>query len=434
VTGVNNLGRRFWTLLASATASSLADGSFKVVVPLVGRGLTDSPALIAGVSFAATLPWLLLALPAGAVVDRGDRKRIMTTADLARGLLVALLATLSATNLGLLPVLYVVAFLAGTAETFYDISAQALVPDIVAHGLLRRANSASQVADQVANQFAGPALGGILVAAGAAVALATSSVIWLLAAGTLLIIPGAFRAPRRARARLREDVMTGLRFLWSSRVLRSICLCVGATNFAAAATMAIFVVYAVGPNSTMRLSTAHYGLLLTVPALGSIAGVLLVAPVSRLLGDRGLLAANALLQTVQITVLAVTAAIIPVVAGFFVGGIGVALWNVGTVSLRQRIAPPDLLGRVMSGNRLISWGALSLGALSGGLLAEGLPIRVVFALMALVTLSAVLWAPAWSKAAIDRESQHPETVSTDHGPPEPGGTPGATTTRQLSVE
>ena len=414
---MNNLGRRFWTLLTSATASSLADGSFKVVLPLVARGLTDSPALIAGVSFTATLPWLVLALPAGALVDRGDRKRIMITADLARGLLVALLATLSATNLGLLPILYVVAFLAGTAETFYDTSAQALVPDVVFHGMLRRANSVSQVADQAANQFAGPALGGILVTVGAAIALATSSAVWFLAASALLILRGAFRAPRRAPARLREDMMTGLRFLWSSRVLRSICLCVGITNFAAAATMAIFVVYAVGPHSAMGLSAAHYGLLLTVPALGSIAGVLLVAPVGRVLGDRGLLAANALLQTVQITVPAATSAIIPVVAGFFVGGIGVALWNVGTVSLRQRITPPGLLGRVVSSSRLIGWGALSLGALCGGLLAEVLPIRIVFTLMALITLSAVVWAPAWSKAAIDTESQRPDRgPSTTAGP------------------
>jgi MFS family permease len=397
------LGHRFWILLASATASSLADGSFKVVLPLAARGMTDSPALIAAVSFAATLPWLLCALPAGALVDRGDRRRIMAGADLVRGVLLAFLATLSVAGLGLLPALGAVAFLAGTAETFYATSASALVPEIVAPALLRRANSVQQVADQAANQLAGPALGGLLATAGAAAAFAASSGIWLTAAGAALVIRGAFRTP--VRSRLRDDMLSGLRFVWWSRVLRSLCLSVGVTNFAAAATMAIFVVYAVGPHSAMGLSPSRYGLLLSVSAFGSITGVLLVGPVSRVLGDRGLLAANVLLQTVQIAVPAAVSAAVPVVAGFFLGGIGVALWNVGTVSLRQRIAPPDLLGRVISSHRLVSWGALSLGALCGGLLAELLAVRVVFALMALITLSAAGWAGAWSKAAIDAESR-----------------------------
>lgn len=407
------LGHRFWILLASATASSLADGSFKVVLPLAARGLTDSPALIATVSFAATLPWLLCALPAGALVDRGDRRRIMAGADLVRGLLLAVLALLTATGLGLLPVLVAVAFLAGTAETFYATSASALVPQIVAPAFLRRANSVQQVADQAANQLAGPALGGILVAAGAALALAASSGIWLAAAGAALVLRGVFRTP--VRSRLRDDVMTGLRFVWSSRVLRSLCLSVGVTNFAAAATMAIFVVYAVGPHSAMGLSPSGYGLLLSVSAAGSIVGVLLVGPVSRVLGDRGLLSANVLLQTVQIAVPAAVSAAVPVVAAFFVGGIGVALWNVGTVSLRQRIAPPHLLGRVISSHRLVGWGALSLGALGGGLSAEVLPVRVVFALMALITVSAAGWAGAWSKAAIDAETSHEDVQESAPG-------------------
>jgi MFS family permease len=407
-TVVGMRGHRFWILLASATASSLADGSFKVVLPLAARGLTDSPALIAAVSFAATLPWLLCALPAGAFVDRGDRKRIMAGADLVRGVLLALLALLSVIGLGLLPVLVAVAFLAGTAETFYATSASALVPAIVAPALLRRANSVQQVADQAADQLAGPALGGLLVAAGTAAAFAASSGIWLIAAGAALVLRGAFRTPvlQPPRSRLRADMLTGIRFVWSSRVLRSLCLSVGVTNFAAAATMAIFVVYAVGPHSAMGLSPSRYGLLLSVAAAGSIVGVLLVGPVSRVLGDRGLLAANVLLQTVQIGVPAMTSAAVPIAAGFFAGGIGVALWNVGTVSLRQRLAPPHLLGRVISSHRLVGWGALSLGALCGGLLAEVLAVRVVFALMAVVTLSAAGWAGAWSKAAIDAEGSH----------------------------
>lgn len=398
------LGGRYWVLLTGSTLSSLADGSFKVALLLVAKATTGSPALIAGVSFAATLPWLLASLPAGAIADRGDRRRIMLAANIARGVLLAVFGVLCVLRVDSILALYLVAFGAGVAEVFYDTSAQAIVPMIVERPLLPRANAAQQVADQAANQFAGPALGGILIGIGAAVSSFTSSGLWLLAVAGLLLVRGTYRAaPQAARWTLRADVAAGVRFLLRSRVLRSITLRVGMTNFAGSAVTAVFVVYAVGRGSVLGLSPAGYGLLLTVSAVGSILGGLLVAPLRKWIGDRGLMTANIITQALQIGVPVIAHDAVVVGAAFVIGGIGVALWNVSVVTVRQRLTPPALLGRVVSAYRLVSWGAMPVGALAGGLLAEVMPIWGVFALMAAVTLGALFGTSSWSAARIASE-------------------------------
>jgi MFS family permease len=382
----------------------LADGSFKVALPLVAVATTNSPALIAGVTLAATLPWLLVALPAGAVADRGDRRRIMVGANVARGALLAVFGVLCALRVESIVVLYLVAFAAGIAEVFYATSAQAIVPMVVDRPFLRRANAAQQISDQAANQFAGPALGGLLIGIGGTVSSFTSGGLWLLAVAGLFLVRGTFRTVRpAARKSLRGDVVAGVRFLLGSRVLRSITLRVGVTNFAGSAATAVFVIYAVGRGSALGLSPAGYGILLTASAAGSILGVFLVAPLRKVIGERGLMTGNIITQAIQIGLPAVVPHTTLVGAAFFIGGIGVALWNVSTVTLRQRLTPPALLGRVVSAYRLVSWGAMPLGALAGGLLAGLMPLQAVFALMTAVTLSALVGTNGWSGAQISRE-------------------------------
>jgi hypothetical protein len=328
----------------------------------------------------------------------------MIVANLARGSLLAALGILSLLQVESVAVLYLVAFAAGIAEVFYATSAQAIVPMLVARPLLPRANGAQQISDQAANQFAGPALGGLLVGIGAALSAFTSSALWLVAAAGLLLVRGTFRpAAGPVRSTLRADVAAGIRFLLASPVLRSITLRVGITNFAGSAVAAVFVVYAVGESSPLGLTPTGFGLLLTASAAGSILGVFLVAPLRKLFGERGLLTSNIVTQSIQIVVPVFAPIPVVVAAAFFVGGVGVALWNVSAVTLRQRLTPPALLGRVVSSQRLVSWGALPLGALAGGLLAEAMPIRPVFLIMTVVTLSALIGTRSWSAARIARE-------------------------------
>ena len=161
------LGASYWRLLGAASLSSLADGTFKVALPLLARSYTDAPLAIAGVGFAAMLPWLLLSLPAGAIVDRSDRRIVLLAANLVRAVILTLSAFLAVIGVGSIALIYLVAFSAGVLETFYATAASAIVPQLVDRTQLDRANALQQIADQATNQFAGPAFGGLLAGVGA---------------------------------------------------------------------------------------------------------------------------------------------------------------------------------------------------------------------------------------------------------------------------
>jgi MFS family permease len=380
------LGRQFWRLWTSAGLSNLADGVLKIALPLVAIRYTQSPTAIAGLAFALSLPWLLFALPAGALADRLDRRRAMLGANLVRSTLLGILVLAVVLDAGSVGLLYVAAFCIGAAETIYDTSAQSILPKIVGRERLSRANGRLFAAEITANQFIGPPLGGILVAASAAAALIVPSALWIAAIGVLLLVRGTFRIPRTVRTTLRTDIAEGLKFLWHVRVLRTLAMLTGTFNFANNAVFAVFVLYAVGPTSAIGLADPAYGLLLTSAAIGSLLGCFLAERVERMLGRARSLVLAILGSALLVGAPALTTNPVLIGAAFLVGGATIVLWNVVTVSLRQRITPDRLLGRVNSAYRLLAWGTMPLGAAAGGVLAQLLGLRAVFAIMAVITL------------------------------------------------
>ena len=379
----------FWRLWTAAGLSSLADGVLKVALPLVAVGYTREPALIAGLAFAFSLPWLLLALPAGALVDRFDRRRTMLAANLVRGGLLAAVTLLTVLGAGSIWALYVVAVGVGCAETLYDTAAQSIVPQVVGRDQLARANGRMFAAEQTANEFAGPPLAGVLAAAGVAAALVTPVALWAVAVAALLLVRGSYRIPREGRTTLRAEIAEGLRFLVRHKVLRTFSLMVGTFNFATGATFAVLVLYAVGPGSAMGLSAPAFGLLMATSAAGGLTGSLVAEAAERRLGRIRALWISWLTGGLSVSTLAVTANPYAVGAGFFLGGIGVMVSNVVMVSLRQRLTPDRLLGRLNSSYRLVAWGTKSLGALAGGAIAQAAGLRAVFVVMAVLAFAVV---------------------------------------------
>jgi MFS family permease len=390
----DRLGLPFWQLWSASSLSNLADGLVKIALPLVAVTLTDSPVLVAGVTLAVTLPWLLFALPAGALADRVDRRIAMVTANVVRGAAVAVLAV--AVLLGLeasvaaIWALYAVALLLGTAETVYDTCAQSILPQIVPRDRLPRANGRLIAAELTANEFVGPPLGGLLVAAGVAAAFATPAALWAAAVGALLLLRGGFSVSRRVPTTLRADVAEGLRYLWRHRLLRTLAAMTGLFNFATNATFAVFVLYAVGPDSAMGLTEVTYGLLFATLAAGSLIGALLADPIIRRLGRSRSLLVGILGGVGTVGILALTTVPLVIAAAFLLGGLTNALWNVVAVSLRQRVTPDRLLGRINSSYRLVAWGTRPLGAAAGGLLGELLGLRAVFATAAALILATLI--------------------------------------------
>jgi MFS family permease len=399
------LGLPFWQLWSASTLSNLADGLVKIALPLVAVTVTDSPALVAGVAMAVTLPWLLFALPVGALVDRVDRRAAMLTANVIRAAAVAVLAVTVVLGLdssaAALWALYLVALLLGTAEVVYDTSAQSILPQVVPRGRLPRANGRLIAAELTANEFVGPPLGGLLVAAGIAAAFATPAALWAAAVGVLLLLRGSFAVPRSEPTTLRADVAEGLRYLWRHRLLRTLAAMTGLFNFATNATFAVFVLYAVGPDSAMGLSEAAFGVLFATIAAGSLVGALLADPIIRRLGRTRSLALGILGGVATVGISALTTNPLVIAAAFLLGGVTNALWNVVAVSLRQRITPDRILGRINSSYRLVAWGTRPLGAAAGGLLGELFGLRAVFGVAAVVILATLVGMTQISDASID---------------------------------
>jgi MFS family permease len=385
------LGRNFHKALVASGFANLADGVFQVALPLLAVQLTRSPLLIAGVNLAARLPWLL-ALVAGALADRLDRRQTMVRVNLVRTVLLGGLALAVAADLASLPMLYAVALLLGCAETLFDTSAQSLLPAIVAREDLTTANSRLFAVELVANTFVGPPLGGLLAAAGLAVAMGAPALAYLAGAGCLALIAGSFRATgagQRGSSRLRDEIAEGARFVWRHQVLRPLAIMLGIENMAFAAVFSVFVLFAVEPGP-MGLSESGYGILLATLGVGSLLGTWLAVPCERRLGRVRTLVLSVLLNAASLAVFFLTTNPVLVGISLAVSGVGIVLWNVVTVSLRQRITPDRLLGRMNAAYRLVGWGTMPIGSVLGGVLASWLGLRPAFLVAAMITLATLV--------------------------------------------
>ncbi|CCH85692.1 Major facilitator superfamily Permease [Modestobacter italicus] len=386
------LGPAFWRLYAASAVSNLADGINLVALPLLAATLTRDPVLVAGLTSLAFLPWLLFALPAGAVVDRVDRTRAMAAANVVRALVLGALAVTALTGTTSLVVLYAVAFTVGVAETFYDSAARAVLPQVVRKEQLDRGNGLLTTAEEASQGFIGAPLGSVLFALAVAAPLLTTAGGFLLAAVLVVGVAGAHRPVRRdgPRTTIRRDVAEGVGWLWRHRFLRGLTLVSASTSSTHSMTTGVLVLYAL---DTLRIGEAGYGLLLTAAGVGAVVGGLTAAPLARAVGRTATLVAGSVLAAGTLGALAFTDDGRVAGALFAAGTAGVLFWNVLTMSLRQALIPEELFGRVQGGYRTLVWGGIPLGALVGGLLADATSVPAVFAVAgaAQLVLAGVLW-------------------------------------------
>lgn len=405
------LGASFAKVWSASVLSNVADGVLKLAVPVVAVRYTDSPLLIAGIGVAMSLPWLLLALPAGAIADRVDRLRAMLVANATRVLVAGLLGFALLGGQGSIWLLYLAGIAVGVAEVFYDTASQSILPQVVDRAALPVANSRLYAGELAANNFIGPPLGGFLVAAAAALAFGVPAVLWALAMAMLAWVPGSFRVRRDGPpTSLREDIAEGFRFLFGHRVLRTLAVMTGVSNFAASAGFAVFVLFAIGPDSPMGLTEPQYGLLSTTMAIGAVLGSLSATRLTARLGRSRSIAVGIATFTLSVGTPAITANPWVIGAMWALSGIGVALWNVIVVSLRQQLTPDALLGRMNSCYRLLAWGTIPLGNLAGGLLAEAFGLQSTFAIAAGLSVLTALGLLIVRESAIVRaeaEVVHP---------------------------
>jgi MFS family permease len=363
------LGAAYWRVWWANSVSSVGDGAVTAALPLLAITITRDPRLIALVSAAFYLPWLLLSLPAGAVADRHDRVALMWRAQAVQCVVVALIAVLAAVGAAGIAVLVAAGFCLGAAEVMFSNAAQAELPRLVPAASLPKANGNLQVSLTLGETFLGPPLGSVLFAAARALPFGLDAGSFAASAALLSGLPRRVSAgsQRASAPGLRDSVMEGLRWLLRHRLLRMVAVLLGAANFGSQMGQATLVLLA---TQTLHIGARGYGLLWTAAAVGSILGGLANPAITRRVGElTSLILAMAAFAAVYVAIGlapdAVVAGLLMACNGFFA-----TMWNVVTVSLRQRIVPDELLGRVNSVYRMIGWGLIPVGALAGGFAAR----------------------------------------------------------------
>jgi MFS family permease len=372
------LSPAYWRLWMASTISNLGDGVFLVALPLLASRLTRSELSISFIGVAAALPWLLLSLPIGAIVDRIDHRLLMVRSDFFRMAVVGALAIAVASHKEHVWMLWVTAGCLGVAEVFFDNASQAVVPTIVPVELLERANGRRIAAEITANGFVGTPLGSVLFVAAVWLPFGFDAVSFAMAATLVLTLHVATKplaAVTASHRPLRVDIAEGLRWLLGNRVLRGLAVAASLAVLGMNMISAIFVLFA---QDLLHLSDRWYGALVAIGAVGAVAGGLVAERLARKFGSLAIIYGTVVAWILCMFAEGYWPRLWVSATATAVMAFGTTVWNTITVSLRQRIVPASLFGRVNSVYRWLVWGSISIGAGLGGIVARELGLRAPF--------------------------------------------------------
>ena len=218
----SRLGRDYWRLWWANAISSTGDGAFVAALPLLAVTITRDPRLVSVVTAAIYLPWLLLSLPAGAVVDRYDRATLMWRAQAVQAAVVTMIAVLVVVHQASIEVLAAGGLLLGSAEVIFSNAAQSVLPDLVPASQLPKANGNLQVGLTVGETFLGPPVGSVLFALSRGLPFGLDSCSFFGSAALLVGLPSR-RGSAVTPAPMRAQIAEGLRYLARHRLLKRHC-------------------------------------------------------------------------------------------------------------------------------------------------------------------------------------------------------------------
>jgi MFS family permease len=356
--------RDFLLLWTGAGFSELGARMSVIAFPLVLLWNAGSPAGAGVVAFAGLLPALVLQLPAGVLVDRWDRRRLMIVCDTVAAVAMVSAAVALAFGFVSLPHLAVVSFLEGSCMIFYLLAERAAVRNVVDPAHLSTAVSQNEARSRAAGLLGQPA-GSTLFAVLWWLPFAAVAFGHLVALTNLSLIRRKLQTERvRRPLNLRRDVVEGVRWLWDQKFMRSATILVAVTNFVGQIVnmASILMVKSMGGSAALT------GLIGTIGGIGGVLGALCGAALLRKLSLGGVLLLDLAARTVLIPAMAFTTALALLFPPFALMSFTGAVLNVGAGAYLARIVPDELHGRAMSAVLLTSWGMNSAGALVGGLL------------------------------------------------------------------
>lgn len=396
----------FWVARVLAVAGATVTA---VAVPVLTYQRSSSPLLTSAVAALQVIPYLVLGLIAGAVADRVSRRLLMVVAELASAAALLTLVVVGE-DVSVLHVL-VVAAIVPSAFVWFDAAAFGALPAIVGRERIVEANSALWTATTLVG-IGGPAVAGVLVAAGGApVALLVDVVACCLAALLLALIATSLGPAKRSGppTRLRADMVEGLAFVWRHPVIRPLTLAGTLNSIAGGAVTGLVVVLAVEQlHAPVRGEVP--GLLLTAIAVGGfVAAVTLPRLLRRV--RLGLVTVGSLALGIPTTlVLAVSETVALAAGAFVVWGLVSTLVVLNGISTRQQLTPDHLQARVNTSARMLAWGGTPFGALAAGAAAETADTAVALVGVAVVSAVAVAYALASGLASVTTATGSMDTM------------------------
>lgn len=370
------LGRDFRWLFGASTLTNLGDGMLLAAGPLLVTTLTRDPLAVSLAVAVQQLPWILLGIPAGAIVDRVDRRRLTIAVNLGRAVVLAALALSIATSTVNVVLIYAALILIGTAETFADNAASALVATRVPKEHLGIANARLSGAFIVTNQLGGPPVGALLFGLGMALPFGANAVCAL--GGAVLIsrmVVKPWTRPDGPERHLRHEVAEGFAWLWRHPPVRTLALTIFIFNVTFWAPYSVYVLLA---TERLGLDEFGFGLLITVGAIGGLIGSGSYGWLERRYSLATLMRVGLLLETVTHVILAVTTSAVVAALTLTLFGIHAVVWGTTSTTVRQRTVPPALMGRVTSVYMLGNIGGGVIGSIIGGVTAQAFGVTAPF--------------------------------------------------------
>lgn len=397
------LGGRLWRhpdflkLWAGDTVSQLGSQVTLLAVPTVAILLLHAGPLQVGLLSALEfLAFPTLGLVAGVYADRLRRRPIMIVCDIGRFLALGSIPVAFVLNLLTLEQLYIVALLTGIFTVFFDVSYQSYMPVLVDRSNLVEGNTKLEISRSVA-QVSGPAVAGFLIQwIGGAKAVAVDALSFLLSAIALSTIRTAEPDPRPAAASgatgFAAEMKEGIVVVFKNPLLWRIAGCTATSNLGS--SMVFGAVLLIFMYRDLRLSAAVVGIIFAIGSVGGLIGAFLASGISRRLGLGLTLGIATVMDglAVLLTPLALLGApVIVLSATGLVTGLGVPVYNINQVSLRQAITPDRVQGRMNATMRTIVWGTFPLGGVLGGILGTTVGVVPTIILGGVLSTLAALW-------------------------------------------
>ena len=367
------MGPAFNRMWAASIVSNLADGVLGAAAPLLAIALTDNTVLISSLGAMVMLPWLLFAIPIGALVDRLDRRFILAGSNALRAAIIGVVALGVATHHVTIYWLIAASFIIGVCEVAADTTSQSLIPQLLEKENFEKGNSRLSISETVVQGFIGSPLSGVLYAIAIYLPFFFNSFGYVVSALLALSIPIKYLQDVRTENAEKEkknfvqDMKFGIHYLYNHKVLRRLVVTtsvIGVCYSMGTSTMVLFLV------EELNMPKPLFGVILTIQGLGAIAGSIVAPKASTKFGRSTMMTFGIFFSSLVLLGQGFSPNLFIFVALATFGAFTISQWNILLMATYQTVIPNELYGRIHGTRRTIVWGMMPFGSLIGGVLAH----------------------------------------------------------------